>query len=331
MRKVTVLYIGGYVRSGSTLLERMLGNVRGFVAVGEILYIWQTGVLENRLCSCGSPFRECDFWNRVAREAFGGWDNVDYREAVRVQRIMMNRWLLPYAMMPKLSGKYATLLREHTDRLGKLYQAIRDVSGAEVVIDSSKDPFYALLLRRVPGVNLRIVHIVRDSRGVAFSRMKRVVRPEVSDRMALMRTTGSVRTGIGWSAHNLIINLLGRSHPYLFVRYEDLVTEPSLWLDRILDNVVGSVASESLAFIGAGEVALRPVHTVAGNPMRFSQGVLPLRVDEEWKIKMDSRQRHTVSLLTWPLLLRYGYFTRGGVTLMECRRSGRRDSPQKGP
>ncbi|WP_420910932.1 sulfotransferase [Thermus thermophilus] len=37
--KVKVVFIGGYGRSGSTLLDRMLGQVEGFVSVGELRHI----------------------------------------------------------------------------------------------------------------------------------------------------------------------------------------------------------------------------------------------------------------------------------------------------
>ena len=34
--RTKVLFIGGYGRSGSTLLDRLLGQIDGFVSVGEV-------------------------------------------------------------------------------------------------------------------------------------------------------------------------------------------------------------------------------------------------------------------------------------------------------
>ena len=56
---VRVLFIGGLGRSGSTLLDRMLGQLDGVWSVGELVHIWQRGLQENNLCGCGRRFRDC--------------------------------------------------------------------------------------------------------------------------------------------------------------------------------------------------------------------------------------------------------------------------------
>ena len=45
--RVRVLYIGGWGRSGSTLLDRVLGQVPGVVSLGEVRELWQRGWAEN--------------------------------------------------------------------------------------------------------------------------------------------------------------------------------------------------------------------------------------------------------------------------------------------
>lgn len=62
-----VLFIGGWGRSGSTLLERLVGSMDGTVSVGEMRDVWRRGVMGNRVCGCGAPFLSCPFW-----EALGG-------------------------------------------------------------------------------------------------------------------------------------------------------------------------------------------------------------------------------------------------------------------
>ena len=46
--KVHVRYIGGWGRSGSTMLDLMLGQAPGIFSAGEIREIWQSGLVENR-------------------------------------------------------------------------------------------------------------------------------------------------------------------------------------------------------------------------------------------------------------------------------------------
>jgi len=66
-------------------------------------------------------------------------------------------------------------------------------------------------------------------------------------------------------------------------------------------------ADGELGFVGDGWVELGTSHALAGNPMRFERGRVPLRLDEEWRGKMRRRHRLLTAGSTWPLLLRYGY------------------------
>ena len=47
-------------------------------------------------------------------------------------------------------------------------------------------------------------------------------------------------------------------------------------------------------------------HTVSGNPMRF-QKEIKIKADMEWEAKMNISDRRLVTLMTYPMLLRYGY------------------------
>jgi hypothetical protein len=77
---VTVLFIAGGGRSGSTILHNLLGQIDGFVAVGELRYIWGRAALKNQSCGCGVPFSQCVFWHDVMIKAFGGLDRSMARE-----------------------------------------------------------------------------------------------------------------------------------------------------------------------------------------------------------------------------------------------------------
>src|SRR5713101_2080953 len=52
-----ILYLGGLGRSGSTLIERLLGELPGVCAVGEVVHMWRRGVVEGERCGCGEPAR----------------------------------------------------------------------------------------------------------------------------------------------------------------------------------------------------------------------------------------------------------------------------------
>src|SRR3954451_18343438 len=63
--RIKVLFVTGAARSGTTLVDLLLSQVPGITAVGELRYLWQRGLLERRLCGCGSPVPECVFWQAV--------------------------------------------------------------------------------------------------------------------------------------------------------------------------------------------------------------------------------------------------------------------------
>ena len=299
----TILLIGGTGRSGSTLLDRLLGELPGFVAVGELRYTWSEALADNRYCGCGARFLDCPFWSEVGRRAFGGWDQIDPREAVALERsIARHRHIPLLAMGDTAPARHAGLRDRYLAMLGLMYAAIRDVSGADVIIDSTKDAAHAHVLRRMPGADFRVLHLVRDSRGVAWSWAK-VVR---SDPDHYMRRFSPPVTALRWVASNLMVESLGWfGVPRLLLRYETLVAQPQAALAAAASFAGRPVDPEALNFVREGGAWLGAHHTIAGNPMRMAAGHIGLRLDEAWRTSMPVAQRAQVTALTWPLLRHY--------------------------
>jgi hypothetical protein len=171
------------------------------------------------------------------------------------------------------------------------------------------------MLRTMSGLDLRVVHLVRDSHGVAYSWMKRVRRPELANGDGFMPRYSPASVGRQWVTSNALFHALGRlGVPTLFVRYEALVTSPLREVRRILDFAGVEAEPSSLAFLHTDHAELGPVHSVSGNPMRFRHGRVPLALDEAWREQMRPRDRRLVSATTWPLLRHYGYRDPQGST-----------------
>jgi hypothetical protein len=98
------------------------------------------------------------------------------------------------------------------------------------------------------------------------------------------------------------------------VRYEDLVAAPEVTLARIAAFSGLAVGDHELGFVGSDGKSrwadLGVAHTASGNPMRFATGRIPIRIDDEWRTAMSAAQRATVTAVTLPLLMHYGYLTR---------------------
>jgi hypothetical protein len=300
-----VAYIGSTSRSGSTVLELLLGDVPGFVAIGELRHLWQRGVVGNQLCGCGQPFHDCPFWNEVGRRAFGGWDEESGREVVALQRRVDRFRHLPLQAAPGLWPPFRRLLDTYAERTARVYEAVADVSGADVVVDSSKAPGFAMMVGRIPGVRMHLIHLVRDSRGVAYSWRRKVRRPETGARGPDMPTIGPGRVALEWTLWNAVFEVLRRRTGGTRTSYESLIEHPSSELRRIAERAGGHPEATADAQTSGGALDVGVHHTVSGNRVRFHKGPLELRVDDEWRTSMPLRDRTIVTLMTWPLLLAY--------------------------
>ena len=306
--RIPTLFIGGSGRSGSTILGRLLGQMEGVTFVGELDLVWQQGLIENRLCGCGASFMACAFWREVGRTAFGGWDAIDLDEIRGVEEAIGRHRHLPLSLAPGISGRYARALQVHSELMSGLFAAIRTVDRSSLIVDSSKFPVRAYLLRHVETLDLRMIHLVRDARAVAFSWAKKVSEPGVPYAQAYMRRIHPARSAAHWMAFNALCHPLERlGVPTMFMRYESFIQEPAASLARALEHAGTGGPWGDLSFLEDGAVDLAADHSIAGNPMRFTTGKVTLRNDDEWQRRMRPTDRSLVSVLTYPMLRAYGY------------------------
>jgi len=313
--RLRVLYVGGLGRSGSTLIERLLGQVPGACAVGELVHLWERGVTEDERCGCGEPFSQCPFWQQVGKAAFGGWDEIDVsRVAALRSRVDRNRFI-PALARGHLRPETRQLLAEYTSYYARVYAAVAGVSGCDLVLDSSKHPSLAFCLRWQPDVDLRVLHLVRDPRAVAYSWSKQVRRPD-TDQPSYMTRYSPAIAAMQWNIQNAAFGLLARTGvPAMRLRYEDFTAEPEPTLRRVA-GFAGLPDRDSYPFLtaGGGPSGVAPVsarlegsHSVSGNPVRFTTGQVPIRADEQWRTHMPRAQQRAVTALTVPLMAGYGY------------------------
>jgi hypothetical protein len=297
---VDVLYIAGFGRSGSTLLDRLLGQDARLLSAGEVNGVWPRGVLANRMCSCGARFADCQFWQTVSA---GPPELLSERNATAIvsytRRVFPAQTLYWAATAPGRARSWSQRPPGYEALTADLYRSLLAASDGEMVVDSSKHPAYLFHLSQVRSLRLHVVHLIRDPRAVAYSWGRPVVRDP--DGRTTMASFGAAKAAFLWLQFNYLTELIARkeSLPYLRIRYEDLIANPELMTSRI----------KAFAGVTGSPMGMRsgPSHILSGNPMRFEHTAPVVRGDNAWKREMAPRSRKAVQALTLPLRLRYGY------------------------
>lgn len=302
-----VLFLGGLGRSGTTLVERVLGELPGVCALGEVVHLWQRDVRDDERCGCGARFSGCPFWTAVGQRAFGGWRHIDTYRILALQGAVERTRHIPWLAAPRLAADRRALVQEYADYYARVYAAAAETTGARLVVDSSKHAALAFCLRFATGLDLRVAHMVRDPRGVAYSWTKHVPRPE-ADAGAEMTRYPPARSALLWNAHNAAFGLLRRCGVAVRrVRYEQFLADPRSAVRALAGFAGMDLSTTNLSFVDTTYAELSQGHSAAGNPMRFSVGRVPLRADDAWCNALPTGQRRLVGALTAPLLTAYGY------------------------
>lgn len=284
-QKLKMLYIMGTARSGSTILEILLARGRHCVGVGELSAIVQDGFIENKPCSCGSTFYQCDFWSQIVRRL--ALSNERIEEWACVQRKI--DWHTGF--FRQMLGLVSKCDWEQYQALNvQLLQAIHDVSGAAVIVDSSKYAGRALALGRLSEVDLSVICLTRSPEGLMNSFRKpnkdeqRPKRP-----WAVFRYYAFVVLSLRIAAARLKDRVIAQS-------YEDFLAEPASGLRKIT-NVFDVDLSGVIMAVENGE-SFEVGHLVTGNRLRKSKSVRLMRPKDE-EVAFRSAEKLPIALMKW--------------------------------
>jgi Sulfotransferase family len=321
-RHVKVLSVVGAGRSGTTVLASILGEVEGVTSAGELRWLWERGVGEERPCGCGQPPRSCQVWGPVVettrQRLAAGAPPRTISDLVVAQHELKRRRGFPRVLRTLGDDRSAppssqwSALRLVRDNVGVACQTLAATTDAAVVVDTSKRPLDAAVMAGIPGIDTYVLHVVRDARAVVHSwrRSKTFTTAGATHTMGTRGLTSTVRR---WTGNAAYAELLRRRLPadrWLHLRYEDFAAHPRESVESVL-TFLGEPGSAP--FLDAHTARLHPNHIVAGNPSRFTTGDVSIRPDVAWQREMPIRDQRLVASMTLPLLLRYGYLGRTGA------------------
>ena len=225
---VKVLFLAGKGRSGGTLLASLLGQLPGFFNIGELNRLWDWGLVSNFRCGCGLPVQECP---DVARDSRGrrpvtrrhGHSSARRHARIDLAQHEVVRWprlLRLLRARPSTRSRWEALDR-YTTASSAVYRAIAHVTGARVVVDSSRLPIEPVALGLVPGVDVRVAQVIRDPRAVVYSWKRSKVTTD-RDNVEYMPKFSAAFSTTSWLVRNLVVEVIGRRRAVEVVQYDEM-------------------------------------------------------------------------------------------------------------
>ena len=275
-----IVFICGYGRSGSTLLNRVLGSHEEAIAIGEFYQMWRYFLCKNHVCSCGKHLTRCPLWKAAITSVA---KNSNHNFVKETKKIL-------YKHTPKYKGiintdeknnlttrKYAREKREIKIRLKKVYKSISEISNKSIIVDASKYVPYAKLLTEIGDIEVKYIHIVRDLINVHSSRSER---KKIANTGKHTDRYSFVRTYLGWHVYNIMAKKLCSKSMSCNIKYENMCREPARTIQNIVEKLqLGWDVNQ--IFTGPRAVYLPKGHIPAGNAMRF----------ENREIKIEDRNK----------------------------------------
>jgi len=297
--KIKVIYITGYGRSGSTLLNMLLDIHPQAIGVGEILHL-SDYYLRNEPCSCGKEVNNCTVWGSLKKSGAHP-EKITIPSFSKYWSLYFVKNIFKYLFKLPLSPEL-----EHNAYENKLlFEALLKIfPGKKVIIDSSKNISRLLLLQKSNFFDVKVIHLVRDGKAVLFSR-RRPIRAKIErNRRKLM--LGNNRTSFNlvsrWVMLNLFISIISSTfNSYKRVRYEDICDE----LEKSLNNIFHFAGLKQIHEIQS-KISQLNSHLVGGNQMRFNE-IREVKYDSEYLEELNLSDRIVFNIIGGPLNKFYGY------------------------
>ncbi|TAK51502.1 MAG: sulfotransferase [Gammaproteobacteria bacterium] len=308
-----VLFILSDTRSGSTLLDQLLGAHPSIVSVGEVIWL-RAYVREDRtlynpahplLCTCGAPVSGCSFWQQVAATLGQPLDGLKlttrsapHRSDARWHdRLLTVSARLPLRFLHAFPRSYRYRFVQNVfggpqlarDSL-KLFDAIFAVSNARFVVDASKSTTRFRSIYDANPHSARAIVLGRDYRAVVHSKVKRGRSLEAA--------------AIGWRKRMIQIEHLTADLPpgrSIRIRYEDLCGEPKVELTRICDFLGLEYASVML------HRKTLDLHHLGGSPSKFDPSKSAIVLDKKHETAFTKQELETMRRLVGRVAESWGY------------------------
>jgi hypothetical protein len=292
IKKLKIIYIMGDGRSGSTILSIILGNHPDIASVGE-LHRWPE--FQGQTKPGDEKLENKRFWEDILAHYCALGSSPDFENLALLQEDIED-----YQQFFKvLLSKDTQDSEAYKNYLKQLFEAISCVADRQIIVDETKKPGRAYKLLKHKDFDTRVIHLVRDPRGVVWSQLKKDVEHKSKHPLTTMAHY-NIKNCMG-----LLVNWLTPNQSILRIRYEDLVAVPEKTLGNI-GKFIGISMEPVQQKIRSGESLWVP-HLIDGNRIR-KKDKINLRFDLEWQRKLTKGWRLVTVFFTLPLFLGFGYW-----------------------
>ncbi|MCU7960878.1 MAG: sulfotransferase [gamma proteobacterium symbiont of Bathyaustriella thionipta] len=257
MQKAKVVLIAGSGHGGTTIANMILGQHPHIFATGKLRDFPHGGLfIKENVCSCGAAADACPFWQEVRLRYRPFQDKADQ------------------------------------EKLPRLFHIVSELSGRPFTGDVSHNAGYARQLLQTPDIDLYLVHIVRDGRGVVWSRIRKDVRIGRLNKGFWQRLKRVIKVSRRWKWH---IREFGKLEQQLGdqsvrVRYETLCQDPLSAL-RPVGRMLGLDFDAIGKQLGSGQPFMPAPHLIRGNAVLRTKKDVVLKYDEAFRKDMPLPDR----------------------------------------
>ena len=322
--KARLAYILACSHSGSTLLAMLLGAQPGLCTVGELRAAGLGDAARYR-CSCGDLILACRFWQSVQEGMHRRGFAFDVTNAGMNIHAIRNAYV-QRLLRPLVHGRLLEAFRDAALAVSPawrrhlaitqarnlaLVEVLLEISGSQVVVDSSKNGLRLKYLLKNRNLDVRVIRLIRDGRAVALT---------VTDEGQFADAADPKLRGGGfgdeeWDRHRpvsfgahvwrrsneeaeCLLELLDKAR-WMELRYEQLCLDPAGSV-RAVCTFLG-LPSERIGvdFRSAG-------HHVVGNGMRLNS-TSEIRLDERWREHLSAGDLQVFNSIAGDLNRKYNY------------------------
>jgi hypothetical protein len=294
--RINLIYIVSNGRSGSTLLEMLIGKHTQCMTVGEFQMLPIDFRNNIQPCGCGLSISNCEFWSKIYKINKSIIDNgsIDKFRDLSAGKVIRIKEIIDILLFRESDLKSQ---KKYGNENFKIFKNILKISNKDKkikIIDSSKDPYRLKWLIQSGYFNINILHIIKSPNAFVYSMIK-------NEKSAIKKIYKTARMSVRWSLENLIIRTVSRTfakkNRYYRVQYESLAKTPQVEMEKVFNFL--KIENENITENGFQFKN----HAISGNFMRFKSS--KIKLDQKWIKYLGFVEKIIIYMITRPFKYLY--------------------------